>query len=76
MGRVITTIAHLITILGGILATLALFSAISRSATGENGLADLVLACTLVIVPYCIAGSLHRIVMLGRDEEPAPPISG
>ena len=71
MGRIITTIAHIFTLLGGVLAVPSLFAAMGRAAAGEPAIADLLFASAFVVVPYCIAGSLHRIVMLGRDEDPA-----
>jgi phosphatidylserine synthase len=73
MARGITTLAHLITICGGVLGLLSISSAITRSALGENAIGDLVFACTVVIVPYCIAGSMHRLVMLFRDPKATPP---
>lgn len=66
MGFSFRVVADIITMLGGLLAFLVLGFAILRSATGEAAIGDYVLACSLVVVPYCFAGALHRMKQANR----------
>lgn len=66
LDRFILHVANAITLLFGLLAFIVLFAGIGRAVAGEGGLADFALAGALIVVPYCFAGTLHRIVSLGR----------
>lgn len=68
MTRFLLSVMNAVTILFGALAFLVLFFGIARSMTGDGGIADFALAGALVVVPYCFAGTLHRMLILRRED--------
>jgi hypothetical protein len=62
MDRFLLHVANAVTLLFGLLAFVVLFSGLSRSLGGEAAIGDYVLAGALIVIPYCFAGTLHRIV--------------
>lgn len=67
MDRFILQVANAFTLLLIMLACLVLFYAVLSAITGNMSMADFVLAGTLTIVPYCLTGTLHRIVGISKD---------
>jgi len=65
MDRFLLNVANAVALMGGMLAFIVLFFSVARSLGGEPAIGDLALAGALVVVPYCFAGTLHRIVALG-----------
>jgi len=67
MDRFILQAANALTLLFILLACLVLFFAVMSALTGDIAIGDFVLAGALTIVPYCLTGTLHRIVEIGRN---------
>lgn len=73
MDRVAAAIFEVLTVIGGLLALVICAAAVfMRDLPMEKGTEIIVLAIGLAVIPYCIAGVLHRSAtrrMMREDRE-------
>jgi hypothetical protein len=66
--RFLLHVANAIALLFGLLAMALLALALIDTLRGAHSMESYVLVGVMALVPYCFAGTLHRIVGIGRKD--------